>query len=135
MAETVQKPIPTPSPDSMPFYEGAKQGRLMIQRCGKCGVSRFVARSYCAECGSPQFSWVQASGRAKLLTWAHVHQKYHPAFLAETPYPIATVELDEGPRLVSDLVQLGGATLRAGMALQVVFDDAGEWKIPKFKPA
>ena len=135
MAEAPQKPVPTPTPDSQPFYDGAKQGRLMIQRCGQCGVSRFVARSHCAECGSAQSSWVQASGRATLVSWAHVHQKYHPAFLAETPYPIATVELEEGPRLVSDLVDLGGTTLRAGLPLRVVFDDAGEWKIPKFRPA
>lgn len=135
MSESVQKPVPTPTPESLPFYEGAKQGRLMIQRCGECGAHRFVARSRCAECGSGRAEWVQASGRATLVSWAYVHQKYHPAFLAETPYPIATVELKEGPRLVSALVQLGGVKLRAGLPLEVVFDDAGEWKIPKFRPA
>ena len=135
MPDPVQKPVPTPSPDSQPFYDGAKRGVLMVQRCGQCGVCRFVARTHCAECGSPDFAWVQASGRATLVSWAHVHQKYHPAFLAETPYPIATVQLEEGPRMVSDLVQLGGVKLRAGLPLQVVFDDAGEWKIPKFRPA
>jgi len=135
MTETIRKPVPTPSPDSQPFYDGAKLGHLMVQRCGQCGVSRFVARTYCAECGSAKSAWGRASGRATLVSWAHVHQKYHPAFLAETPYPIATVELEEGPRLVSDLVELGDTALRAGLPLQVVFDDAGEWKIPKFKPA
>ena len=135
MTDTLQKPVPTPSPDSQPFYDGAKRGELMIQRCSRCGVSRFVARTFCAECGSSESAWVRASGRATLISWAHVHQKYHPAFLAETPYPIATIELAEGPRLVSDLVQLGDTKLRAGLPLQVIFDDAGEWKIPKFKPA
>jgi hypothetical protein len=135
MSESVQKPVPTPTPESLPFYEGAKLGRLMIQRCGACGVHRFVARARCAECGSDRAEWVQASGRARLVSWAYVHQKYHPAFLAETPYPIATVELEEGPRLVSALVQLGSVTLQAGLPLRVVFDSAGEWKIPKFRPA
>jgi uncharacterized OB-fold protein len=135
MTEPVQKPVPTPSPDAQPFYDGAKQGQLMIQRCGRCGVTRFVARTHCAECGSAEFIWVRASGRATLISWAHVHQKYHPAFLAETPYPIATVELEEGPRMVSNLVQVGKTNLRAGLPLEVVFEDAGDWRIPKFRPA
>lgn len=135
MPDPAQKPVPTPTPDSQPFYDAAKQGRLVIQRCAKCGVSRFVARTYCAECGSGDSDWVPASGRATLISWAHVHQKYHPAFLAETPYPIATVELEEGPRLVTDLVGVSGVTLRAGLPLRVEFADAGEWKIPKFRPA
>ncbi len=131
-----EKPVPAPSSDSLEFFEGAKQGRLMIQRCEACGKHRFVARRRCDGCGSPRSAWVRASGRARLVSYARVHQKFHPAFAAETPYPIATVELEEGPRLLTGLVGLSGKTLQAGMALEVVFEPAGpEWKIPKFKPA
>jgi hypothetical protein len=131
----MQKPVPTPSPDSLEFFEGAKQGRLMIQRCSDCGKHRFVARRRCDGCGSPRSAWVQAGGRATLVSFARVHQKFHPAFAAETPYPIATVELEEGPRLLTGLVDTEGKTLKAGMALLVVFAPAGpQWKIPKFKP-
>jgi uncharacterized OB-fold protein len=129
-----EKPVPTPSGDSLEFFEGAKQGRLMIQRCAACSKHRFVARQRCDACGSPKSAWVQASGRATLVSFARVHQKFHPAFAAETPYPIATVELEEGPRLVTGLVGLEGRTLKAGLPLTVVFEAAGEWKIPKFKP-
>jgi len=130
------KPVPAPSPDSMEFFAGAKEGRLMIQRCMECGKHRFVARRRCDGCGSPRSKWVQASGRASLVSFARVHQKFHPAFAAETPYSIATVELEEGPRLLTALVGVSGKSLKAGMPLQVVFEPAGpEWKIPKFKPA
>ncbi len=132
----IEKPIPTPSPDSLAFFEGAKQGRLMVQRCADCGRHRFVARRRCDGCGSPRSEWVQASGRATLVSYARVHQKFHPAFAAETPYLIATVELAEGPRFLAGLVGTEGKTLKAGLALSVEFAPAGpEWKIPKFRPA
>lgn len=131
-----QKPVPAPTADSRAFFEGAKHGRLMVQRCGDCGKHRFIARRRCDGCGSSRSDWVQASGKATLISYARVHQKYHPAFAAETPYPIATVELEEGPRLLTGLVGVEGKTLKAGMALQVVFEPAGpEWKIPQFRPA
>ena len=132
----IEKPVPTPSADSLPFFEGAKEGRLMLQRCGACGKHRFVARRRCDACGSPESAWVQATGNATLVSFARVHQKFHPAFAAETPYPIATVELAEGPRLLAGLVGVEGKPLKAGMALRVEFVAAGpEWKIPKFRPA
>jgi uncharacterized OB-fold protein len=132
----IAKPVPTPSADSLEFFEGAKQGRLLVQRCADCGRCRFVARRRCDACGSPRSAWVEASGKATLISFARVHQKFHPAFAAETPYPIATVELEEGPRLLTGLVGIEGKTLKAGMALRVVFEPAGpEWKIPKFTPA
>jgi uncharacterized protein len=132
----VQKPVPVPSSDSLEFFEGAKQGRLMLQRCGGCSKLRFVAKRRCDTCGSPESAWIQASGRATLVSFARVHQKFHPAFAAETPYPIATVELEEGPRLLTGLVGVQSILLKAGMPLVVVFEAAGpEWKIPKFKPA
>jgi uncharacterized protein len=129
------KPVPTPSGDSLTFFEGARDGRLMVQRCVACGRHRFVARRRCGECGSDRSEWVQASGRATLVSFARVHQKFHPAFAAETPYPIATVELEEGPRLLTGLVGFEGKPLSVGMKLEVVFEAAGpEWKIPKFRP-
>ncbi|MFI5400195.1 MAG: Zn-ribbon domain-containing OB-fold protein [SAR324 cluster bacterium] len=135
-ANVIDKPVPTPSADSLEFFEGAKHGRLMVQRCADCGKHRFIARRRCDACGSARSAWVQASGRATLISYARVHQKFHPAFAAETPYPIATVELEEGPRLFTGLVGTEGKALRAGMPLHVVFEPAGpDWKIPKFRPA
>ena len=135
-ADRVEKPLPVPTVESREFFRGAKDGRLMVQRCSDCGKHRIIARRRCDGCGSARSAWVQASGRATLISYARVHQKYHPAFAAETPYPIATVELEEGPRLLTGLVGVEGKTLKAGMPLRVVFEPAGpEWKIPKFRPA
>lgn len=136
MSEKVEKPLPIPNEDTRVLFEGARRGELMIQRCAKCGEYRFVARQRCDVCGSPEFSWEAASGRGKLISFAYVHQKYHPGFADETPYPIAIVELEEGPRLTTNLVQLNGVTPHGGMAVQVVFERrTDEISIPVFKPA
>ncbi len=135
-APAIEKPIPVVTPDSKEFFEGAQRGQLVLQRCGECGLFRFVARRYCPECGSPRSTWQQVSGRATLVSFVRVHQKSHPAFVPEIPYPVAWVELEEGPRLLTGLVDVAGVTLKAGLPLRVRFVPAGpDLMIPKFAPA
>ena len=134
------KPKPIPDAASQRFFDGAKEGRLMIQRCTDCGASRFVARTRCDMCRSLNHEWIAASGKATIVSFAVMHQRYHPGFYDELPYPLAVVELEEGPRLISSLVNVGGVTLKAGLALKPVFEtvyeEAGEVIVlPKFTPA
>ena len=135
MTEPPAKPIPTPDSASREFFEGAARGKLVLQLCGDCGAWRFQARVRCDGCGSRNASWAEASGGAKLITHAKVHQNYHPAFEAELPYNLAVVELDEGPRLLTNLVDIEGVDLRAGLPLRAIFHELGQgvW-IPKFRP-
>ncbi len=136
MSEKVEKPLPVPNSDTKELFAGAKRGELMIQRCGQCGESRFVARQRCDACGSSESAWVAASGRGTLVSFAAVHQKYHPGFFDEIPYLIATVELEEGPRITTNIVELDGAEPKGGMALEVIFDNrSDEITIPVFRPA
>ena len=116
-------PIPVADEASEPFYAGAKEGRLMLLRCSQCGRYRLPGRGRCADCWSEQSEWVQASGRGKLYSFGIMHQKYHPAFAEVTPYNYALVELEEGPRMVTNLVDVAVADYRIGMALQVDFED------------
>ena len=117
------------------LIEGAAEGRLMLQRCGGCGAWRFQARRRCDLCRSTDSDWAEASGRAILVTHARVHHNYHPAFEAELPYNIAVVELEEGPRILTNLVGIDGIELRAGLPLEAIFEEAGEGvHIPKFRP-
>ncbi len=135
MSEPVPKPIPAPDAASQAFFDGAARGRLVLQRCRDCGEWRFQARQFCDLCRSSDSEWAEVSGRATLISHARVHQNYHPAFEAELPYNIAVVELEEGVRLLTNLVGIDGVAPRAGMPLQVVFKEAGAgvW-IPKFRP-
>lgn len=133
--EQPAKPVPAPDAASQPFFDGARQGRLMMQRCEDCGNARFIARARCDVCRSPRHSWVAASGRATIVSYAVMHQRYHPAFFDELPYPLAVVELEEGPRFITSLVGVEGKPLKAGMAVKAVFEEVGEGVVlPKFTP-
>jgi uncharacterized OB-fold protein len=131
----VGKPIPIPDDASREFFEGAKHGRLMLQRCGACGNYRFHARDRCDVCRSRDYTWEAASGRATVISHAVMHQRYHPAFYDELPYPLAVVELEEGPRLITSVVGVEADHLKAGMAMKAVFEDFGEGVVlPRFTP-
>jgi uncharacterized OB-fold protein len=130
------KPIPQPDEVSRPFFEGAQRDELMIQQCNDCGAYLAPGSRACTECLSESLAWTAASGRATLFTFAIMHQKYHPGFFDELPYNIAVVQLEEGPRLNSNVAGVANEALRAGMPLTVTFEDVGEGVVlPKFRPA
>ncbi len=130
------KPAPAPDAESQQFFDGASRGVLMIQRCGSCQENLHPATEFCPECLSDDLSWVEASGKGTLHTFGLMHQNYHPAFTAELPYNVSVVELEEGPRLNTNVVGIDDDKLEVGMALEVVFEEFAEGvKLPKFQPA
>ncbi len=134
--EVPRKPIPQPDDMSRPFFEGARRGELIIQRCAACGAYLAPGSRACTECLGESLEWVPASGRATLFTFGIMHQRYHPGFFDELPYNIAVVELDEGPRLNTNVTGVANESLRVGMPLVVTFEDVGEGvALPKFRPA
>lgn len=132
---TPAKPLPLPDEQSKPFFEAAMEGRLLLMKCRDCGQVRFPSRQHCDECLSPEFSWVEASGRGTVRTFGIMHQRYHPAFADELPYNIAIVELEEGPRLPANIVGVSNADLRVGLPVQVEWERHEDVAIPKFRPA
>lgn len=136
MAADYSKPLPQPDEASQPFFDGARQGKLMIMRCESCGAYRYPARDRCDVCWSTATAWVQASGRGTVYTFGVMHQLYHPGFKDELPYNVAVVELEEGPRLTTNLVGVANDAIRAGMPVAVTFDRlTEEVTLPKFRPA
>jgi uncharacterized OB-fold protein len=95
---------PTPDPDSADFWAGLTEGEIRLQRCGSCGVVRFPPLPYCPECGTEEFTSVVASGRGRVYAWITVRRPIGTITADEVPLHIATVELEEGPRLVGRLV-------------------------------
>jgi len=129
------KPLPQVSAEMKPFFDAARRHALVVQRCRGCGTHRFPARDLCSRCLSRDVEWVPVSGRGTVLTWAVMHQVYHPGFATDVPYAVVVVELDEGARLVSNLVGCAVGEIRAGMPVEVVFDDVTpEVTLPKFRP-
>ena len=128
-------PVPVADEASGPFYEGAREGKLMLLRCAACGRYRLPGRERCVDCWSMEAEWAEASGRGKLYSFGVMHQQYHPAFADEIPYNFATVELEEGPRLVTNIVEATNEELRVDMAVEAVFDDVNEeTTLIRFRP-
>ena len=127
------KPLPPEYPANRPFWEGARRGVLMLQRCMDCGGHRFPAARYCAQCRGERAEWVATSGRGVVESWCSFHKAYWPAFAREVPYDVIQVRLEEGVRLFSNLV---GGTPRTGLAVKVHFDAVTpEVTLVKFAPA
>lgn len=135
MSQTATKPVPVPDEASKPFFDGARAGRLMLQHCAACGKWSFPVRERCPHCLGAPLQWRAASGRGTLYTFAIMHQVMNPGFAADVPYNVSQIDLEEGVRMVCNIVGIANDRLRIGMAVEVVFEDVGEGvSIPKFRP-
>lgn len=92
------KPEPVPNDLSRPYWEAAAVGRLVLQTCAACGKLRHYPRLLCGRCHSEAVRWTEASGRGHIHSWTVSHHAFHPAFAAELPYTLVTVDLEEGVR-------------------------------------
>jgi uncharacterized protein len=128
--------LPTPDDDTQPWWDAAREERLLVKRCGSCLRAHFYPRPFCPHCWSEDVTWEQASGAATLYTWSVVHSNDLPPFPAKVPYVAAVVDLDEGPRMMTNVVDCDPADLRVGMALRVVFRaETDAVVLPCFTPA
>jgi hypothetical protein len=130
------KPVPQPTPNTQPFFDYAARGELRIPRCLDCGLTFFYPRTACPSCASERLEWMLCSGRAKLHTYL-INTRPAPGFEEDAPYAIAVVQLEEGPRMMSNIVECPQTpeALALDMDLEVVFDKHGDVAVPKFKPA
>lgn len=130
--------LPTPDPETEPFWSGANEHELRIKRCNACGAFHFYPRPFCPSCWSHDVEWYVASGRATLYTWSVVHVNELPPFRDRLPYVAALVDLEEGPRMMTNVVECEFDALEAGMPLEVVFEVVSEdplVTLPRFRPA
>lgn len=104
MSEAVAFPLPSPTPLTEPFWSGIADGELRFMRCGLCGEAFLPAREECPACLSENVGWEAASGRGTLVSWVVYHRAMHPAFKDRIPYVVGIVELEEGARLISNIV-------------------------------
>ena len=136
MSQTIPKPIPVPAEITAPFFDGAREGKLMLQHCTSCDGWSFPVRERCPHCFANALEWRQASGRGTLYTFAIMHQVMNPGFASSVPYNVSQIDLEEGVRMVANVVGVTNDALRIGMKLEAVFEDVGETvRIPKFRPA
>lgn len=98
------KPLPTMTDDGRPYWEALKQHRFILQKCRSCGKFQFPPRILCSHCGKRDVEWAQVKGTGTIYSFTAVHRPPDPAFQKDVPYLLVVVQLDEGPRLMSNLV-------------------------------
>lgn len=133
--EDLRKPLPVPSKWSKAFWEGTKEHKLLLKKCKDCGHIDHPPYLYCTECLSENGEWVEASGRATLYTFAVNEYGVPFSFMPDLPYVTALVDLKEGPRMLSNIVDCDFKELKNGMELEIVFEDVSpEITLPKWRP-
>jgi len=135
MAE-YQKPLPTITAESRPFWEGCARRQLLVQRCRACGARQHYPRGICASCWSNDLEWQASSGRGTVYTFTVTHRTQARGFKDEVPYVVAWVELEEGVQLLTNIVGCDPSRVAIGMPVQVTFEEAAPGvSIPHFTPA
>lgn len=132
----VRRDLPTVEDETRPFWDASREHRFLIARCHACGRAHHYPRPFCPFCWSEDVAWEDASGRATLYTYSTVHVNDMAPFAGQLPYVAAVVELDEGPRVMTRIVDADPEQLHIGMALEVGFVDLSpEITAPVFRPA
>ena len=136
ISETRQLPAPVPevNPETAPFWAATARGELLVRQCEDCDSLIWYPRSVCPECGSLRTRWQPVSGRGQIYSYT-VNYRGEGPYRESGPYVLAYVELDEGPRLMTNVVEAEAGALAVGLPVEVTFHDTGEGSaLPRFRP-
>jgi uncharacterized protein len=130
------KPLPVVDVETQPFWEGCRQGKLLLQRCTQCGHVRFPPTYFCSKCHSAEHEWIHSAGRGRVFSWIVVrHPVPRDVYAADVPYVVALIALDEGVRIPSNIVGIAPERMTANMPVRVTFRQAtAEITLPLFEP-
>lgn len=129
------RPHPTPSEESLPYWQALREHRLVFQQCADCGKLRHYPRPMCDACYSMNVRWHESSGRGTLQSWTIAHHPFHLAFKSAVPYPLVTVDMDDGVRMHAPW-RGSVAALTLGLAVRVVFEQIDQQlSLPAFVAA
>ncbi|MYV75913.1 nucleic acid-binding protein [Streptomyces sp. SID1046] len=134
---TARYDLPEVDEFTRPYWDAAAEGRLLLRRCADCGRAHHYPREFCPFCwaGEDRVTWEPASGRATLYTWSVIHRNDLPPFGTRVPYTAAVVDLAEGPRMMTEVVDCEAADLSIGMPLAVTFREAADGvRVAVFRP-
>lgn len=129
-------PNPERTEVATPYWDALDRGELVFQRCSECANAWLPPRTECPRCLGPEWSWEEAAGGGRLVSWVVYHRSYHPAFTDRLPYNVAVVELDEGPRLITNITGIaGGEGLEVEMRLHLIVERDGDVPLARFEIA
>jgi uncharacterized OB-fold protein len=124
------KPQPRITPDNEPFYKALREDRFVLPYCLDCEKPHLPPGPVCPFCFGERLEWRAASGRGRISSWTVVHKAWFPAFAEDIPYNVVQVELDEGPRLTTNVMNISNENLKIGLLVEIVVGEV----IPRFKP-
>jgi uncharacterized OB-fold protein len=127
-----QLPIPVANADSAVYWQSAKEGRLVLRRCNSCGEKHFMPRYLCPVCWSTDLEWIEAGGKGRVHSFTIIRRASSPAFTGLTPYVVALIDLEEGPRMMSNIVGEGAMGIEIGDGVTLTFEDRDGAKLPQF---
>lgn len=129
-----EKPLPTIDPESRPYWDALKQHRLILKHCRNCKRHHFYARELCPHCYSDALDWAEVAGTGSIYSYTIARRPAGPAFKSDCPYVVAIVELDEGARMMTNIVTADVEAVRIGQRVTVQFEDVtDEITLPKFR--
>src|SRR3954466_14570209 len=136
MMDAYDKLVPSPPPDTQPYWDGLNEHRLRLQRCADCGKVRHYPRPVCDACWSMNAEWIDAVGTGAVHSWTITHYAFHPGFKGDLPYILLTVDLPEGVRMNGQARGIAAADLRVGMPVRVSFETVKDGlTLPVLEPA
>ncbi len=129
------KPVPDILPDTREYWEAASRGELLVQTCCSCGSKQYFPRLLCHRCLSEDLGWTKSSGMGTVYSYTVIHQAAHQTFAPDVPYVYAIIELDEGVRMISNVVNTDVSKVHIGMKVKVFFHRLSDTiSIPRFEP-
>jgi len=117
------KPIPVKQPWTEEFWKGTKEHKFLIQHCDDCDINIFYPRKFCPECWGSNFGWIEASGKGKLHTHTVTHHGVEQRFAGDLPFVLALVDMDEGVRVMTRIVNCEHEDLKCDMPVEIVWED------------
>ena len=132
--DPASKLVPVPTPDTAYFWEQACRGQLVLQRCRRCQAFQFYPRAVCHRCLGEELEWVPSAGTGHVYSFSVVHRPPNPAYAPDVPYVVAIVELDEGVRMMANVVDCEPDRVYIGMRVAVTFERRGSVLLPQFRP-
>jgi len=131
-----KKPLPLMTKLSRIFYEGCKRGKLLYQQCRDCQEVVFFPKELCSSCMSRDLEWKESEGKGKIHTFTVTYEGAPPEFMADAPFALAIINMDEGFRIMSNIVECDLDRIVCDMRVEVIFDAVtSEITIPRFRPA
>lgn len=134
MRVTELLPAPTSNGDSHSYWQAAADERLMLRKCDDCGEVHFMPRLLCPQCWSDKLSWFEATGRGSVHSFTVIRRASDPAFAHLCPYVVALIELEEGPRMMANILGEDALKTKIGKAVTVAFQQRqNDTKVPQFR--